>query len=59
MNREGKGDPSTPPRPNNDTLYIFPIHCSGEKIIKMVNKISDSRIKAFNTVVGTIFYFQD
>lgn len=42
----------------DDTLYIFPIHCSGEKIIKMVNKTSNSRIKAFNTSVGTIFYFR-
>jgi len=42
----------------DDTLYIFPIHCSGEKIIEMVNKTSDSRIKAFNTSVGTIFYFR-
>ena len=42
----------------DDTLYIFLIHCSGEKIIEMVKKISNSRIKAFNTSVGTIFYFQ-
>jgi len=41
----------------DDTLYIFPIHCSGEKIIEMVNKTSNSRIKAFNTSVGTIFNF--
>jgi 7,8-dihydropterin-6-yl-methyl-4-(beta-D-ribofuranosyl)aminobenzene 5'-phosphate synthase len=41
----------------DDTLYIFPIHCSGEKIIEMVNKTTNSRIKAFNTSVGTIFNF--
>ncbi len=41
----------------DDTLYIFPIHCSGEKIIEMVNKNSNSRIKAFNTSVGTTFNF--
>ena len=43
----------------DNTLFIFPIHCSGEKVIKMVNKTSDSRIKAFNPSVGTIFYFQE
>ncbi len=42
----------------DDTLYLFPIHCSGEKIIEMVNKTSDRRIKAFNTSVGTTFYLQ-
>ena len=42
-----------------DSLFIFPIHCSGEKVIKMVNETSDSRIKAFNPSVGTIFYFQE
>ncbi len=42
----------------NNTLYLFPIHCSGEKFIKMVNAISKSRIKAFNPSVGTTFYFK-
>ncbi|MHA1458655.1 MAG: MBL fold metallo-hydrolase [Promethearchaeota archaeon] len=42
----------------DDMLYLFPIHCSGEKIIEMVNKRSDRRIKAFNTSVGTTFYLQ-
>ncbi len=42
----------------DDTLYIFPIHCSGEKIIEMVNKTNDNIIKAFNPSVGTIFYFR-
>ncbi len=41
----------------DDTLYIFPIHCSGEKIIEIVNKTSNSRIKPFNTSVATIFNF--
>ena len=41
----------------DDTLYLFPIHCSGEKIIERVNKTSDRRIKAFNPSVGTIFKF--
>ncbi len=43
----------------DDTLYLFPIHCSGEKIIERVNKTSDGRIKAFNPSVGTIFKFQN
>jgi 7,8-dihydropterin-6-yl-methyl-4-(beta-D-ribofuranosyl)aminobenzene 5'-phosphate synthase len=41
----------------DDMLYIFPIHCSVEKIIELVNKTSNSRIKAFNASVGTIFNF--
>jgi 7,8-dihydropterin-6-yl-methyl-4-(beta-D-ribofuranosyl)aminobenzene 5'-phosphate synthase len=41
----------------NNTLYLFPIHCSGERFIKMVNNISSSGIKAFNTSVGTTFNF--
>jgi len=41
----------------NDTLYLFPIHCSGEKFIEMANTTSYSRIKAFNPSVGTTFHF--
>jgi len=43
---------------SDDTLYLFPIHCSGEKIIEKVNRTSNSRINAFNPSVGTIFYFR-
>ncbi|NVM17448.1 MAG: MBL fold metallo-hydrolase [Candidatus Lokiarchaeota archaeon] len=42
----------------NNTLYLFPIHCSGEKFIKMANANGNDRIKAFNPSVGTTFYFK-
>ncbi|MFX0047267.1 MAG: MBL fold metallo-hydrolase [Candidatus Hermodarchaeota archaeon] len=42
----------------NNTLYLFPIHCSGEKFIEMVKKSGNNRIKAFNPSVGTTFYFK-
>lgn len=41
----------------NRPIYIFPIHCSGEKIIGEINKIRFPEIKAFNASVGTIFTF--
>jgi 7,8-dihydropterin-6-yl-methyl-4-(beta-D-ribofuranosyl)aminobenzene 5'-phosphate synthase len=41
----------------NNNLYLFPIHCSGEEFIKIVNNINNPEIKAFNCSVGTIFYF--
>jgi len=41
----------------NNTLYLFPIHCSGEKFIKMANTRGNGRIKALNPSVGTKFYF--
>ena len=41
----------------DDTLFIFPIHCSGEKFIKMANTRGNGRIKALNPSVGTKFYF--
>ena len=41
-----------------NTLYLFPIHCSGEKFIEMANTTSNNRIKAFNPSVGTTFYFK-
>jgi len=42
----------------NDTLYLFPIHCSGERFIEMANTTSYSRIKVFNPSVGTTFHFK-
>ncbi|MFW9951761.1 MAG: hypothetical protein ACFFKA_16720 [Candidatus Thorarchaeota archaeon] len=42
----------------NNMLYLFPIHCSGEKFIEMANQMGDGRIKAFNPSVGTTFYFK-
>ena len=41
----------------DNPLYIFPIHCSGEKIIQEINKIRFPEIKAFNASVGTVFTF--
>ncbi len=39
-------------------LYLFPIHCSGEKFVQEVNKIKYPKIKAFNCSVGTVFNFR-
>jgi 7,8-dihydropterin-6-yl-methyl-4-(beta-D-ribofuranosyl)aminobenzene 5'-phosphate synthase len=41
----------------DNPLYMFPIHCSGEKIIQEINKIKFPEIKAFNASVGTVFNF--
>jgi 7,8-dihydropterin-6-yl-methyl-4-(beta-D-ribofuranosyl)aminobenzene 5'-phosphate synthase len=41
----------------NNALYLFPIHCSGEKFVKMANTRGNGRIKAFNPSVGTTFNF--
>lgn len=41
----------------DNNLYIFPIHCSGDKIIREINKIKNPLIKAFNLSVGTVFTF--
>ena len=38
-------------------LVVFPIHCSGEKFLFKLKCLEDSRIKAFNASVGTIFTF--
>ncbi|MFX1410496.1 MAG: MBL fold metallo-hydrolase [Promethearchaeota archaeon] len=38
-----------------ESLYMFPIHCSGEKFIKAIEKENLPQIKAFNTSVGTKF----
>ena len=38
-----------------EPLYMFPIHCSGEKFIKAIEKENNPQIKAFNTSVGTKF----
>lgn len=39
------------------SLYLFPIHCSGEKFVNLANTLGNGRIKAFNTSVGTVFNF--
>jgi metal-dependent hydrolase (beta-lactamase superfamily II) len=43
----------------SDILYLFPIHCSGEKFINMANAKGNGRIKAFNLSVGTAFNFSN
>ncbi len=39
----------------NKTLHLFPIHCSGDKFIQEINKLSSPKLKAFNASNGTIF----
>ena len=39
-------------------LYIFPIHCTGEKFLRKINQIKYPIIKAFNCSVGTVFNFK-
>ena len=39
-------------------LYIFPLHCSGQKIIQEINKIRIPEIHAYDASVGTIFTFK-
>lgn len=41
----------------DNILYIFPIHCSGDRIIREINKIKIPLIKAFNLSVGTVLTF--
>ena len=43
----------------NDTLYLFPIHCSGEKFVKIANTPNYDKIHAFNVSVGTTFSFNE
>ncbi|TFG08071.1 MAG: MBL fold metallo-hydrolase [Promethearchaeota archaeon] len=38
-------------------LYLFPIHCTGNKFIQHVNRIKFPEIKAFDCSVGTVFNF--
>ena len=39
-------------------LYVFPLHCSGQKIIQEINRIRVPEIKAYDASVGTIFNFK-
>ena len=39
-------------------LYIFPMHCTGEKFAQKINQIKYPIIKAFNCSVGTVFNFR-
>ncbi|MFX1393990.1 MAG: MBL fold metallo-hydrolase [Promethearchaeota archaeon] len=36
-------------------LYLFPIHCSGERFVEQVNSSKMLNTKAFNCSVGTVF----
>jgi 7,8-dihydropterin-6-yl-methyl-4-(beta-D-ribofuranosyl)aminobenzene 5'-phosphate synthase len=39
----------------DQTLYLFPVHCSGEYFVQEVNKANLSNIRAYNASVGTTF----
>jgi len=38
-------------------LYLFPLHCSGEKLLFELIKTNSPYLKAFNMSVGTVFNF--
>ncbi|MBD3255743.1 MAG: MBL fold metallo-hydrolase [Candidatus Lokiarchaeota archaeon] len=38
-------------------LYLFPIHCSGDRIIQEINRTRFPEMKALNASVGTVFSF--
>ena len=38
-------------------LYLFPIHCSGNKFLFELKRNNYSNLKAYNASVGTIFEF--
>jgi 7,8-dihydropterin-6-yl-methyl-4-(beta-D-ribofuranosyl)aminobenzene 5'-phosphate synthase len=40
-----------------EKLTLFPIHCSGDKIIGSINKRNIPNLRAFNASVGTTFNF--
>ena len=40
---------------NYKPLYLFPIHCTGERFVEQVNKSRMLNTKAFNCSVGTVF----
>jgi len=39
----------------DQTLCLFPVHCSGENFVQEVNKANIPNIKAYNASVGTTF----
>ncbi len=41
-----------------NTLYLFPIHCTGKRFLDEVKKNTDETIKAFDASVGTKFVFK-
>lgn len=38
-------------------LYLFPLHCSGDKFLSELIKTNNPNLKAFNMSVGTVFRF--
>ncbi len=42
----------------SEKLYLFPIHCSGERFIQEINTSRIQNTNAFNCSVGTIFEFR-
>jgi 7,8-dihydropterin-6-yl-methyl-4-(beta-D-ribofuranosyl)aminobenzene 5'-phosphate synthase len=41
----------------DNPIYLFPIHCSGERFLNMINKQDNTNILALNASVGTTFLF--
>jgi 7,8-dihydropterin-6-yl-methyl-4-(beta-D-ribofuranosyl)aminobenzene 5'-phosphate synthase len=39
-------------------LYLFPIHCTGEKFIQMIRKRGKKNLKPYNISVGTVLSFE-
>jgi 7,8-dihydropterin-6-yl-methyl-4-(beta-D-ribofuranosyl)aminobenzene 5'-phosphate synthase len=42
---------------HENTLFLFPLHCSGQKFLFELIKLNSPRFKAFNVSVGTVFNF--
>jgi len=42
---------------DNELLYLFPIHCTGEKFLTILKNKKYNKWKAFNASVGTVFIF--
>ena len=42
---------------HENPLYLFPLHCSGQKFLFELNKMNSPNFKAFNVSVGTVFNF--
>lgn len=42
---------------NYENLYLFPIHCTGDKFLSILQNKKNAKWKAFNASVGTVFSF--
>lgn len=40
----------------NEVLYLFPIHCTGERFFSYLNNANLPNIKCYNASVGTVFH---